>query len=306
MHNDLVNLLGLSDEPTVITAEESEEYSTWISVGGSYSPAVNLKVVSKLPSGVYKVVIENNDYAIKPYPINTDELYTFKEGHINTILSEVDDFWSKAELYKENKLSHKRGMLLFGNPGNGKSAVISLLIQRLKEKDGIVFLVNDYKDFNLLTGVLSTVIRKIEPERPIITIIEDIDKLITANGGDDSALLDFLDGKTSIEHHLVIMTSNDTTDLSTALLRPSRIDMRFYLDSPSKKTRQEYFEKKGVIKETAKEYAELTHGFSFADLKEMYISTVILGKTPDEAIKLITSPHEAKNYLEKKHKKIGL
>ena len=44
---------------------------------------------------------------------------------------------------------------------------------------------------------------------------------------------------------LVIMTSNNTSELSEALLRPSRVDMHFEVSNPDKDIRKEYFIKKG-------------------------------------------------------------
>lgn len=277
----------------------------WINIRGSYSPAVNLNIATKLPSDIYKVSVEDNDFVIKPFPINTDELYVFKDSGIDNILSEIEDFWNKAEIYEQNNIIHKRGILLYGHPGNGKSTLISLLLEQLKSKNGLIFLVNNIDDFNRLNILLPTVIRKIEPNRPIITVIEDVDKLINSIGN-DADLLDFMDGKNSINHHLVILTTNDTSTLSSALLRPSRIDMKYYLDFPTKKVRQEFFEKKGLDKELAKQYATLTEHFSYADLKEVFIGTTILNKSIEEIIKQITQPHEVKNFLNMKKCKIGL
>ena len=127
-------------------------------------------------------------------------------------------------------------------------------------------------------------------------------------GGFDVNILDFLDGKNSINHHLVIMTSNNTTRLSEALLRPSRIDVRFVLELPDKQTRYEYLEKKGISKDRLNEYAEKTDGMTFAQLKELFISTEILNKDIDTAINKIIHPLETKDYLSNNLKvnKIGI
>ena len=127
-----------------------------------------------------------------------------------------------------------------------------------------------------------------------------------SNLGTDADVLDFLDGKHSINHHLVIMTSNNTSDLSTALLRPSRIDMRFVLEVPTKEVRKAFLEKKGVSPEVSEEYAIKTEGMSFAQLKEIFISTVILGKDIDYAVSKVLHPIEARDYLSNSQPKIGL
>lgn len=278
-------------------------YATWLENGNDYAPATTLKPVEKLPSGVYKMIVTNDGYRATPVPINSDELYTFTDGYTTTILNEVNEFWKKKDLYKKYNLSPRRGLLLEGPPGSGKSSIITLLIEQLIKKDGIVFLVNTIADLNVLTESINTVIRKIEPERPIITIIEDVDKLIAALGT-DAILLDLMDGKNSIDNHLIILTSNNTTDLSPALLRPSRIDMRFEMPNPTESIRKEFFEKKG-IKDIDK-YVNATEGMSFAELKEVFIGTQILGKKLNKVIDQIKNPLETKDYFNTKKKKIGL
>lgn len=282
------------------------KYATWLDYGSEYVPAVNLKTCDKIPSGVYKVTYSREEYKVIPSNINTDELFTFSESYTTKILNEVNDFWNKKDVYKQHNISHKRGILLSGRPGTGKSAIISLLIKQLLDNDGLIFLVNNLKDFNILFDSLNPVIRKIEQERPIITIIEDIDKLIEANNGDDSQFLDFLDGKNSVEHHLVLMTSNNTSELSDALLRPSRIDMHFVLDVPNKSIRKEYLKKKGINDDLLEEYSNKTEGFSFAELKEVFISTAVMGKNIDDVVEQIKNPTECKNYLNLKQNKLGL
>lgn len=278
--------------------KEEEAYSMWFQEGTEFVPSVNLKTVEKIPSGAYKVVWKRDEWRVIPVPINTDELYSFPDDITSKMLDETQLFWDKTDVYKEHKLTHKRGVLLCGSPGTGKTAVISMLISQIIKKDGLVFIANGVQDFLNLTESLSSIIRKIEPERPIITIIEDVDQVIKSLNG-DYQILDFLDGKTSIDHHLVILTSNDTTDLSSALLRPSRIDMSIEISSPSEEVRKEYFRKKGIDEENLDEYVKKTDGFSFAELKEVFIGTKILGKEIDKVVDQIENPFECKDYLDK-------
>lgn len=286
--------------------KDEDDYSTWLDYGGDYVPAPNLKSIDKIPSGVYKVIYSRDDYHVVPIKINTDELYRFSEDFTDTILKETDKFWERASIYKKYNLIHKRGILLAGRAGNGKTSVINLLIKQLIERDGLVFFINSIKEFNLYTDIIKTAIRKIEPNRPIITIIEDVDQIISNMGGNDSELLDLLDGKYSINHHLVIFTSNNTTDLSEALLRPSRIDLMYEIPDPNERIRREFFQKKGIPEENLSEYVNATEGMSFAEMKEVFTGTIALGKSLNDVIKQIKHPLEAKDYLIKTKKKIGI
>lgn len=283
---------------------EDLEYSTWISTGEDYIPAVNLKCVDNIPAGMYACAFVDRDYHLTPIPINSDELFIFSDSYQESILSEIKQFWDKKELYKKYNLCHKRGILLEGGPGTGKSSLITQVIQHIIELNGVVFTVRNASEFQFLPIVLKSIFRKIEPERPIITIIEDVDKLIENLGG-DQILLDFMDGKQSINNHLIILTSNNTSDLSDALLRPSRIDLRYRLDNPNDSVRREYFQYKGISEEKLDEYVTLTKNLSIADLKEVFIATVILDKPIEQVIKDIKNPLQKRDYLIQSHKITG-
>lgn len=309
MDNGL-SILDLATVPIEDIIEENQAkkkeklYSLWMDYGKDYVPAVNLQTCEKLPSGIYKVKEDRDGIHFRPTTVETDELYNFSDSFTDVIMKEVKDFWNKKDLYKQFNIVHKRGLLLEGSPGCGKTAAIALLVNDLLANDGIVFLINNLKDFDNLYDNLSGVVRKIEPERPVITIIEDVDKLVDAMGT-DAPLLDLLDGKVSIDHHLVIMTSNDTSSLSTALLRPSRIDMRFVVEPPTEQTRREFFEKKKVNTELIDKLVEVTDGMSFAQLKEVFIGVTILGKDPETVAAQVLDPNASKDYLNKA-KTIGL
>lgn len=275
---------------------EDLEYSTWISTGEDYIPAVNLKCADNIPAGMYACAFIDRDYHLTPIPLNSDELFIFSDSYQESILAEVKQFWNKKELYKQYNLCHKRGILLEGGPGTGKSSLITQVVQHIIELNGVVFTVRNANEFQFLPIVLKSIFRKIEPERPVITIIEDVDKLIENLGG-DQILLDFMDGKQSINNHLIILTSNNTSDLSDALLRPSRIDLRYRLDNPNANVRKEYFQYKGISEEKLDEYVTLTKNLSIADLKEVFIATVILDKPIEQVIKDIKNPLQKRDYL---------
>lgn len=275
---------------------EDIEYSTWIATGDDYIPAVNLRCEDSLPAGLYACTYSNNDYHLSPIPIDSDELYVFSDSLHEIILNEIKQFWDKKEVYKKYNLCHRRGVLLEGGPGTGKSSLITQITQHVITLNGVIFTVRNVSEFQLLPIVLKSIFRKIEPDRPVITIIEDVDKIIENMGG-DNLLLDFMDGKQSINNHLIILTSNNTSELSDALLRPSRIDLRYQLKNPSEKIRREYFRHKGIDESLLEEYVSKTKGLSLADLKEIFIATIILDKPLDKSVLELRSPLMKQDYL---------
>ncbi len=286
--------------------EETEACTLWIQDKDYFIPDISIQIHDALPSGVYRMEFIERDWRAHRTAINTDELYAFSNSCTTQVLEEVNAFWEKQELYQQFKVAHKRGILLCGAPGCGKTSIIQLLVKQIVEQqNGLVFMASNRDEFSGLKHMLASTIRQIEKTRPIITIIEDVDQLIESLGG-DATILDFLDGSNSIENHLVILTSNNTTSLSEALLRPSRIDLIYEIPNPTADVRREYFIKKEIDPEIITDLVKQTEGFSFAELKEVFIAIKVLGKTVHETIKRIQDPFTSKDYLRKTKKIQGI
>ena len=280
--------------------KEKESFCNWVRNKQTYSPAADVEILKTVSAGIYKI---NNDGQMVKQSVSFDGLYRFKNSEIDTIINDVNTFWERKDIFIKNGFLHKRGILLEGPPGSGKSSVITLLINELiKKYEGVVFLINNVNDFVKIYDFLKGTFRRIEPNRFIITIIEDIDKLVS-NSGIEPEVLDFLDGKNSINHHLVITTSNDTSDLSDALLRVSRIDTKYYLGAASKDTREQYFINKGITGDLLEKYVEKSEDLTVSELKELYIGTFILGKNFDEVVDQIINPYEKREFSSKSSNK---
>ena len=171
------------------------------------------------------------------------------------------------KIYNEKNLIHKRGILLEGYPGTGKTSIISLISNEIINKGGVVFKVSSPRNLLIYINFIQNYFRKIESDTPVITIIEDVDKY----EGVEAELLDFLDGKSQINHHVVIATSNNTEQVSNTLLRPSRLDLCIEIPLPNKLTREEYFINKNVPNDLLNDLVKATDGMSLADLKEIFV-----------------------------------
>jgi len=124
----------------------------------------------------------------KKVDIKSDELFLFSDSITSNLLNEIKLFWSKSELYKENNLIHKRGILLEGYPGTGKSSIISILSNEIMKLGGVIFKVSGYRNLDHYIDFVRTHFRKIQPDTPIITILEDLDQYEDV----EMELLDFL------------------------------------------------------------------------------------------------------------------
>lgn len=287
------------DDDTQFVIEKS---SIWLLDGDVARPSTDVTISKKLLPGVYQIYLDQNMGPFcKRLEVHSDELYLFSDSIVGSLLDEINVFWEKKDIYTEHNLIHKRGILLEGYPGTGKSSIISLLSNEVIKRGGVVFKVVNINNFNIYVDFVINSFRQIEPDTPIITIVEDVDKYV-----DSEEFLDFLDGKTSISHHVMIATTNNTTHIPDSFLRPSRLDLKIEVTHPNDTVREEYFIKKGVPEEDLKPLVAKSQDLSLADLKELYVSIYLLGYTLEEAVEKITQPRSKKNYNFKKIQKSNL
>jgi hypothetical protein len=270
----------------------------WIEEDNITRPSTDIKLRDKLNPGFYSIDV-NTTYGIhcRPEKINSDELFIFHNNKINELLSEIDLFWSKKDIYDKNKLIHKRGILLEGFPGTGKTSIISLLCQKIISKGGVIFNISSPKNLFYYVSFIRDFFRKIEPDTPIITIIEDIDTYTEVFPD----LLNLLDGTNNINHNLIIATSNNTEQIDNTLLRPSRIDLIIEVDLPDENIRKEYLLNKNIPQDDIDYLVTNSQGFSLADMKELYICIYILDYSPEEAILKLKNEYVKKNYLNREN-----
>ena len=280
-----------------IEAEEEKECKSviWIKEDDLFRPSKKVSLYNKLDPGLYTAGFNRDiGYFCKKVDTHSDELINFKESKVTGLLEEIKLFWDKKDIYKENKLMHKRGVLLTGYPGTGKSSIISILIDNIVSIGGVAFMIDGPRNMPDYIDFITHDFRDIQPETPIITIIEDFDKYV--NGQIESDILDFLDGKMNINHHIVIATSNNTSDIPSSFLRPSRFDLVVEIELPSDEVKREYLENKNISSDKIDEIILKTPLFSLADLKELYICVFLLGYTVDESVEKIKAAKKKKDY----------
>lgn len=282
---------------------EGEKITTWIKDGDLIRPSTTMTIVDKLESGVYTIHFSREEgmYCKKIKHVS-DELFKFSDSVTVYLLNEINNFWDKAELYKQNNLIHKRGILLEGYPGTGKSSIISLLSEEITKRNGIVFKLQGIHNLSIYVDFIQMAFRKIQPDTPIITIIEDLDQYEEV----ESELLDFFDGKMNIDHSIILCTTNNSKAISDTFLRPSRIDLKIEVPLPSEKTRREYFKFKKVVDEDIDKLVECSDNFSLADLKELYICHYLLDYTIEDAVQKITNSQNTKDYSKNPSKTVTL
>jgi predicted AAA+ superfamily ATPase len=246
--------------------------------------------VPKVPAGIYEVIWNRqlSQHTLKKQPFKTDELYQLPSYEIMDILRDIQNFWDRKDKYKQYNFVHKRGILMYGEPGCGKSGIIQLIAKQLIENDGIIINIKDQDDVDHFMDFIAT-FRKIEPNRPLIVLLEDIDSIAGENSHSTSRLLNILDGVKQIEDVVYIATTNYPEKLQDRITnRPSRFDRRYKVELPNEEIREAYIRHKltdeDVENVDIKEWVKRTEGMSLSHLKEVVISTIVMGREFEEVM----------------------
>jgi predicted AAA+ superfamily ATPase len=250
----------------------------------------SFKSVDQVPSGIYELQYNRNvsQITLKKQPFKTDELYQLPSYEIQDILKDIQDFWDRRDKYREYNFVHKRGILMYGEPGCGKSGIIQLIAKQLIENNGIIINIKDQDDVDFFIDFIAT-FRKIEPNRPLIVLLEDLDSIAGESTYSTSKLLNILDGVKQIEDVVYIATTNYPEKLQERITnRPSRFDRRYKVELPNEEIREAYIRHK--LKEEdlknvdIQEWVKRTEGMSLSHLKEVVISTIVMGREFEEVM----------------------
>jgi len=152
------------------------------------------------------------------------------------IYTDVTEFLASHIWYLDRGIPYRRGYLLHGPPGCGKSSYVMALAGRL----GYNICVLNLGDPGMTDDRLQHLLAVVPPR--CLVLLEDIDFAVApstpaANSGpyagstrvSFSGLLNALDGVVATEERIVFMTTNHFQALPRALIRPGRIDVNAYI-----------------------------------------------------------------------------
>lgn len=249
------------------------------------------ETMKKVPAGAYLSAFSNKHGPIlAKMDIMTDGLVQFEDAQTKRLAQEFTSFWTLKDKYRQAGFLHKRGYLLWGPPGSGKTSLINLLMHKtVEELDGIVMFI---KSIQSAPNVLMQAIRRVEPDRPLFIIMEDLDSLIHRN---ESEFLSILDGSSQIDGVVFVATTNYPENLSPRLLdRPNRFDRIEHINMPSVAQRRHFLKLKadGLSEIELKKWAQATVGLSIAHLRELIVSVQCLGQNFDEVVARLKKMHE--------------
>ena len=203
------------------------------------------------------------------------------------LIEDVQGFFDNQSLYQQFAVPWKRGVILHGVPGNGKTVSIKALMSSLYTRPNAIpslYVKSFETNCNTEQYAIRQIFQMARSMAPCLLIFEDLDSLV--NDDIRSYFLNEVDGLESNDGILMIGSTNHLDKLDPAISkRPSRFDRKYHFKIPGEEERRLYAEywrgkllKNDTVdfpEELAGIVAQLTEGFSFAYLKELFVMALL-------------------------------
>jgi len=176
------------------------------------------------------------------------------EKEVNLIIKFAKNF----ETFQDKKIKIKRGIMIHGAPGTGKTISVKALVDEFKKNGGTIFYY--FKSSGVFAGndySISDVYKMANDCAPSLVILEDFDLIAASRSLDDrktsaehisNELLKILEDSKDSENVITVATTNLLRGIDEAAIRHGRIDRVHFFDYPTLKLKEK------ILKEHLKLY----------------------------------------------------
>lgn len=196
------------------------------------------------------------------------------------IRGDIARFFTARATYERYGIPWKRGLVFIGPPGNGKTHALKALINASGKP--CLYVKSFACAYRTEHETIRAVFDRARRSAPCLLVFEDLDSLL--NDKNRAVFLNELDGFADNAGIVAVATTNHPDRLDPAILdRPSRFDRKFHFDLPRPSERRAYLDRwNGSLEPTLRldageigDVVGATEGFSFAYLKELFVSSMV-------------------------------
>lgn len=145
---------------------------------------------------------------------------------LDKVAKDIEHFIASRSIYDSLKVPYRRGYLIYGPPGNGKTTMIRELIKP-RQADCVTVWCDDLPNRRLAKALS-------DDTRIKILIFEEITTTLSSEVG-INRFLSFMDGDGGVVNSIIIGTTNSPEDLAANVAnRPSRFDLVFEATNPGR------------------------------------------------------------------------
>ena len=178
---------------------------------------------------------------VSDLPVRSTKSVILPGGEMDKITADIDRFLASKNRYADLGIPYRRGYLLEGVPGSGKTSLVHALASKY-QMDLCVLSLNSVDDSDISDALAGR-------NDKSIVVVEDIDCLFQMRERTDDnqskltffGLLNAIDGIISSQGRLLFVTTNHAELLDEALTRPGRIDYRMRFGCATAEQARELF-----------------------------------------------------------------
>jgi hypothetical protein len=268
---------------------QPKQYNHYLEQEGAFSPRKVRVEHKELKPGIYELAVDatGNSYFV-PTEVKTDHLLRLPNSVSEVVMEDVRQFWADdtRQLFGEYGVIYKRGYLLHGIPGTGKSATINLISEDFIAAGGVVILNPNPAIFSKTFNM----VKDIETNKRMMVVWEDFESL--CNSADFLALLD---GQLALDNVVYVATTNYIDKVPPRIRnRPSRFAVVKELPKLSEEIRRSYLvgKLKGEHLKNVEEWVTKTDGLTIDQIKDIIVTVCCFKQTLTHALNKINELSE--------------